>query len=290
MNLPYLQRNLSQSAQIELPSSQVLPRIATMSEEGPDLAKDTALVHRILEGDTDTLAELRSEWHPRLLARLRSRRVADSQAEDLLSDLWGDCVPHAAAPVGAPESDPSEGDSGPSAKPCLLTKYNGRITLGGFLFTVVFRRFLDAQRRRKFVQEALPASTDGARTDFIDALPDPDATVADSFLVDCLKRAIMAALEGCPDEYWLIFQLVYRYRIPQREVGRLWGWKEYETSRKLKAIRDKMRETLQAELRKDDPSLDLSWEEVLETCRNLDLGFLGGDPPRPTVDLERPAT
>lgn len=240
---------------------------------------DLELARQISGGDTEALGALRAELHPSLLARLRARNIRNSEADDLLADMWGDCVPTSddETEIMIPEGTALPGDEATlrqASRPSLLEKYNGRAPLRSFLFTVAFRRFLDLQRRRQFIANAPTQSEDFSRTSFIQAIPAPDGNPADSFLVECLKSAIQTAIEACPDDAWLIFQLVYLHRIPQRDAGALWGWREYETSRQLKGVKEHMKAVIELELKSKDPHLDLPWEEALDICRTLDLGFM----------------
>jgi hypothetical protein len=55
---------------------------------------ESSLVARCLHGDVDALAELREKYHGPLLAILLSRWGSNrTEVEDMLADLWGDCVP-----------------------------------------------------------------------------------------------------------------------------------------------------------------------------------------------------
>jgi hypothetical protein len=107
-----------------------------------------------------------------LTARLVARNISRSEAEDLLSDLWGDCVPvtedddtEFMAPSGAALPQ-DEQNLRAKNRQCLLEKYTGKIPLKSFLFTVVYRRFLDRKRREKFVAQPSAAREEAGRTSF----------------------------------------------------------------------------------------------------------------------------
>jgi len=240
---------------------------------------DQALAGRILAGDLDALGSLQKRLHSTLRARLLTRNIAPSEVDDLLSDLWGDCVPPSEGDteIMAPEDAalPQDKDAfRGSGRRCLLEKYNGKSPLQSFLFTVAYRRFLDRWRRKKNAIQASACDGEGDRTSFIHSIPDPDAVQADSFLVENLLASFRAAIDACPNDAWLAFQLVYQHRISQRDAGALWGWREYETSRRLKEVRDGMKSNIESELARRDPHLNLQWDEILEICRTLDLSFL----------------
>jgi hypothetical protein len=54
---------------------------------------ESALVARCLKGDVDALGELYKKYHDSLLKILLSRGVDRTDADDLLADVWADCVP-----------------------------------------------------------------------------------------------------------------------------------------------------------------------------------------------------
>lgn len=260
-----------------------IPIIRAMAgDSSATAAEDFDLARRILAGDMNALGALREGIHAILLARLRARNIPVTEAEDLLSDLWGDCVPASEqeTEIMVPDGDGIPGDAAirrQAPARCVLERYTGRSPLRSFLFTVVFRRFLDQQRRRRFVVTPPEPTGNASRTSFIHALPDPDANPADSFLVASLKAAIQSAIKSCPNDAWLIFQLVYQHGIPQHIAGALWGWKDYETSRQLKSVKELMKTVIVNELNQADPHLNLGWDEALDICQTLDLGFMTGE-------------
>ena len=83
---------------------------------------DSLLVARCLQGDVDALAELREKYHGPLLGILLSRwGMNRTQAEDMLGDLWGDCVP------------------GSVGRPSILEKFSGEGSLQSWLSFMVAR-------------------------------------------------------------------------------------------------------------------------------------------------------
>src|SRR5262245_48526647 len=92
---------------------------------------DLAHAHRCQQGDTDALADLRQAHHPALVNILRARGATATEAEELLADLWGDCVPR-------------DGD-----QPSLLEKFSGKCSLQGWLATVATRRWIDLKRKQQ---------------------------------------------------------------------------------------------------------------------------------------------
>jgi hypothetical protein len=83
---------------------------------------ESSLVARCLQGDVDALAELREKNHGSLLGILLSRwGMNRTKAEDLLADLWGDCVP------------------GNDDRPSILQQFSGECSLQSWLSIMVTR-------------------------------------------------------------------------------------------------------------------------------------------------------
>ncbi len=70
--------------------------------------EDRLLVNSCVGGEAGALAKLREKHHAGLCLRLIARGATQPEAEDILGDLWSDCLP------GRPEAG------------SLLEKYHGR--------------------------------------------------------------------------------------------------------------------------------------------------------------------
>src|SRR5262245_54083687 len=86
---------------------------------------DVLLPVQCREGDPQALADLRAQHHSSLANILRARGASPTEVDDLLADLWADCVP------------------GHANQPSLLEKFSGKCTLQGWLATVATNRWLD---------------------------------------------------------------------------------------------------------------------------------------------------
>jgi hypothetical protein len=91
---------------------------------------ESPLVARCLQGDVDALAELYETFHGSLLEILLSRGVDRTEAEDVLADLWADCVP------------------GQDDRPSILAKFSGKCALQDWLATVATIRWVDRKPKR----------------------------------------------------------------------------------------------------------------------------------------------
>ena len=206
------------------------------------------LMRQAQQGDAEALARLRDELQPALLGILLSRGAGRSEAEDILADLWSDCVP---------------GSDG--AAP-LLAKFNESASPLGWLARVAINRWIDAQRRRaKFETEA--------EIDF-DELPGCPTVLADNQLQAALRASLRAAFASCPAEAVLLLRLVYLHDLTQREAGQLLGWTESRTSRALAQTMAQIEKQTLDHLRQHQPHLELAWEDFLALCASREIDFL----------------
>src|SRR4029077_697375 len=135
--------------------------------------QDLSFVQRVLTGDAAAATELRNRYHGKLVGVLRARGANQTEAEDLVADLWTDCF-------GARTN-----------RPTLLTKYQGRCALESWLLTVGTNRLVDLKRRQSFRVE-IPASERSAH-DFFDRRPQPETVSSEASLLKLLRVAIQNA-------------------------------------------------------------------------------------------------
>src|SRR5437588_4631175 len=135
--------------------------------------QDLGFVQRVLSGDAAAASELRSRYHGKLVGVLRSRGANQTEAEDLVADLWTDCF-------GARTN-----------RPTLLAKYQGRCALESWLLTVATNRLVDLKRRQSFRVDVppLPDSPD----DFFDRRAQPEKPTSEKSLLNLLRAAIQRA-------------------------------------------------------------------------------------------------
>lgn len=208
--------------------------------------QDLAFVQRVLAVDAPAAAELRNRYHGKLVGVLRSRGANQTEAEDLVADLWTDCF-------AAREN-----------RQTLLTKYQGRCALESWLLTVATHRLVDLKRRQNFRVE-VPSSPDSSE-DFFDRRPQPEKATSEKHLLHLLRQAIQRAFATQDAEAVLMLKLVHLHQLTQREIARMWGWHESKVSRTLEVTRQNVARVILAELKKVDPWLELRWEDFVELC------------------------
>src|SRR5689334_1226775 len=161
------------------------------SQTSSQLDNEVFTVARCRQGDSDALTELREKLHKSLLAILLARGANRTEAEDLLADLWSDCVP------------------GNDDRPSLLEKFKGNCSLQGWLATVATNRWIDRKRKeaRHTVlehngldgpEQGVPQSSDTSRWYA------PDQT-----LVTLLRGSLKAAFAQCGPEARVLLRTVY---------------------------------------------------------------------------------
>ncbi len=216
---------------------------------------EQALVRQCLEGNPDTLEVVQGRFHPVLHSILRARGATATEAEDLLADLWGDCVPR--------------GDECAS----LLEKYHGRCALQAWLATVATHRWVDWKRRQAKCAGSLndTVAPDNFHKQPLAVTVQP---LTESALSSLLRSALKDAFAACAAETLLMLRLVHLHGLTQREVGRMWGWHEAKVSRSLQSTMDTVRERTLAGLHKADPVLHLEWDDLLEVCAHTEESLL----------------
>ncbi|MFL6590644.1 MAG: RNA polymerase sigma factor [Chthoniobacterales bacterium] len=208
--------------------------------------QDLAFVQRVLAGEPDAAAELRSRYNGKLVGVLRARGANQTEAEDLVADLWADCF----APRGGREP--------------LLSKYQGRCALESWLLTVATNRLVDLKRRQSFRVD-VPPSADSPE-DFFDRRPQPEKATSEKQLVVLLRDAIKRAFAKQDADAVLMLKLVHLHELSQREIARMWGWHESKVSRTLDVTRQNVARIILSELKQIDPWLELRWEDFVELC------------------------
>src|SRR5215475_12754527 len=137
-----------------------------MSSQTSQVHGESLQVRRCRQGDGEALAGLRERCQSALLGILLSRGADRTEAEDLLADLWADCVP------------------GQDDRPSILEKFSGKCTLQGWLATVATNRWVDRRRKQsRFVDLSLDRSSE---TDYIHRI-EAVSYVSDDTLIALLR-------------------------------------------------------------------------------------------------------
>lgn len=219
-----------------------------MSHPGELLQDEGEQVRKAQHGDLDALTALRHQHNPALVNILLARGASHIEAEDIVADLWHDCVP------------------GVSDKPPLLTKFGGKFSLLSWLARVAGNRWIDLKRRG-----AKHASAE--EPDF-DDMPGRPVVLEDDLLAGLLRESLKAAFARCSGSGIIMLRLVYLHGLTQREVGNMVGWSQTKTSRVLSDAMDQIKINTLKEIKRRDVRLELAWEDFLGLCGGEGADFL----------------
>jgi RNA polymerase sigma factor (sigma-70 family) len=184
---------------------------------------------------------------------LLARGASPTEAEDILADLWADCVP------GADE------------RPSLLEKFSARCSLQNWLATVATNRWLDFKRRQaRLIEVDSPQSG----TEKLESLGTSILALREDSLIELLRDSLEAGFAHCSPSAMVLLRLVYLHGVTQREVVRMLGWSGSKVSRYLSQAMGQIEQDTLKEARKRDPWLELSWQDFMDLCETHQIGFL----------------
>lgn len=228
-----------------------------MTSPVDQLNGERSLVMKCQQGDAEALTRLREENHSVLLNILLSRGANRTEADDLLADLWADCVP------------------GANDQPSLLEKFSGSCSLRSWLATVLTRRWIDLKRKHARRPEVSHESRDGdSRDDVFQQLPAPGSPESESVLVELLQESLKAAFAQCRAEPMVLLRLRYLHGISQRELAHMLGCHETKISRTLSGAMEEIEKATLREINRRDPWLQLEWQDLLDMCNIQEIAFL----------------
>jgi RNA polymerase sigma factor (sigma-70 family) len=227
-----------------------------MGSEQIQETDDRLLAQRCQEGDRDALGELRERLHPTLQRILLARGASQTEVEDLLGDMWGDCV------------------AGDDEKPSLLEKFSGKCSLQSWLTTVATNRLIDRKRRDKRRGDAGNVHGKDGETDFFERVEGPARAIVENELTALLRDSLQKGFAACPAEGLLMLRLVYLHGFSQREVATLWNCHEAKISRHLNQALERIEKETLAAVKAADPWLKLDWQDFIDLCQTHEVGFL----------------
>ena len=220
-----------------------------------EASEDWREVQRCLRGDAAALGGLRERYQGVLKGMLLARGASDTEAEDILADLWSDAVP------------------GTGDRAALLEKFSGRCPLQAWLATVATRRWIDWKRRQARRVDLETPDREGATERGLEGMAARESGQREDALIELLRASLESAFGESEPEAMVLLRLVYVHGITQRELVRMLGWHESKVSRTLsKAMQDIEARTMRG-LKSRDPWLELTWQDFLELCQTQEIGF-----------------
>ncbi|SPE60457.1 putative RNA polymerase, sigma-24 subunit, ECF subfamily [Verrucomicrobia bacterium] len=226
-----------------------------MSPEMGQMPDEQLQVRKCQQGDPEALAVLRERCQGPLTGILIARGAIREEAEDVLAEVWAECVP------------------GYEERPSLLEKFTGKCTVLGWLATVATNKWIDLKRRES--RHAGPVPSDSAEAENpMEALATGSQAAQEDALVDLLRTSLQKALALCPPQAMVLLRLVYLHGVTQRELVRMLGWHESKVSRTLAKTMAEIEAHTLGELKKRDPWFNPTWQDFLHLCETRELGFL----------------
>jgi RNA polymerase sigma factor (sigma-70 family) len=236
----------------------------TPSIEKPDKPQfhsaDFEFAQDLLEGDAKAWTRFDAEFKPAILSRLIRQGATPADADEVLGlvmeKLWAGKK---------------------------LAAYTGSGPLQGFVRTMASNVWLEYLRkhRRMIPASSLNRSEDhgdgGSGSDIMDRLAEGTAAAPqETPLAELLRDALLFALLRVDAEALLIMRLSLLQDIKQRDLCAVWGGcHEGTISRKKQEALEEIRDQTLAYIREREPTLQITWQDLLEACGEGAEAILG---------------
>jgi RNA polymerase sigma factor (sigma-70 family) len=219
---------------------------------------DFEFAQDLLDGDAGAWARFDAELKPAILSRLLRQGATQSDADEVLGlvmeKLWAGKK---------------------------LAAYTGSGPLQGFVRTMASNVWLEYLRKHR---RMIPASSlnrndeegDGG-SDIMDRLAEAaDTPPQETPLAELLRDALLFALLQVDAEALLIMRLSLLQDIKQRDLCAVWGGcHEGTISRKKQEALEAIRDQTLAYLSEREPTLQITWQDLLEACGEGAEAILG---------------
>jgi RNA polymerase sigma factor (sigma-70 family) len=188
---------------------------------------------------------LQSQIRPRMVASLKSRGASEAMAEDVASEILAGCLADAEAN--------------------LLRRFTGTTGLDNWLLRVAINRLITLQRRERIFY---PLEGSG--------VPEPsgcDDAGLESPLGELVTRSLREAIASLPAGLRVLLWMRHGYGIPQNRLCVSWRCHPSKLSRMLTAAREEVRDKTLAAIRREEPGLILTWEDIAGVCGDPEVFF-----------------
>ncbi|MCA1963537.1 MAG: sigma-70 family RNA polymerase sigma factor [Prosthecobacter sp.] len=233
------------------------PSSATASEPSFHHA-DFEFAQDLLDGDAQAWARFDAELKPAIVSRLLRQGATEADADEVLGlvmeKLWAGKK---------------------------LAAYTGSGPLQGFVRTMASNVWLEYLRkhRRMIPASSLHQADEEAEggTGILDRLTEAEAVAPqETPLAELLRDALLHALAQVDAEALLIMRLSLLQDIKQRDLCAVWGGcHEGTISRKKQEALESIRDQTLAYLAEREPTLQITWQDLLEACGDGAEAILG---------------
>lgn len=221
---------------------------------------DFHLAQECLEGKLSALEHLQKSQREPLLAFLQSCGGKPSEAEEIVTELWADCVT-------------SRNGTRPK-----LARYDGTCALKTFLSRVTLNVLLTRRRKETRRNELVPPALtpDGAAADGEDAA-DPGAAdeAPEAPLLELMRSAVQAAFASCPAQDFVLLLLAHRDGLRAPELAKMFGCCRGTIDSHVKDAGRGIKKVALRSIKARDPWLELQWSDFVELCRTASPACFG---------------
>jgi RNA polymerase sigma factor (sigma-70 family) len=217
-------------------------------------AADYEFAQDLLDGDKQAWARFDQELKPAMLGKLAAAGATNADAHEVVGivteKLWAQKK---------------------------LEAYSGSGPLVGFVRTMAANAWLEYLRKHRRMVPATNLSREDSDADPMDTLSrDESAVPQESPLAELLRDALLHALAQTDAEALLVMRLSLLQDVKQRDLCSLWGGcHEGTISRKKNEAMEQIRDATLAYITEREPTLQISWQDLLEACGEGAEAILG---------------
>ena len=224
------------------------------SAETSFYAADFEFAQDLLAGDEEAWRRFDAEFVPGIAQRLRGMGASDADADEVqglvIEKLW---------------------------TRQKLASYTGNGPLMGFVRTTASNAWLEYLRKHRREVNASSMAGEDEDGDAMDRLArDEGEAPQESPLAELLRDALKHAMDRADAEALLILRLSLLQDIKQRDLCDIWGGVHEGTiSAKKKQVMTQIRDDTLAFVAEREPTLQITWQELLEACGEGAEAILG---------------
>ncbi|MBB5036499.1 RNA polymerase sigma factor [Prosthecobacter dejongeii] len=217
-------------------------------------AADYEFAQDLLDGDKAAWARFDQELKPSMLAKLAAAGATHADAQEVIGivteKLWAQRK---------------------------LEAYSGSGPLVGFVRTMAANVWLEYLRKHRRMVPATNLTHEDNDADPLDSLSkEAKAAPQETPLAQLLRDALLHALAQTDAEALLVLRLSLLQEVKQRDLCAVWGGcHEGTISRKKMEAMEQIRDATLAYLAEKEPTLQISWQDLLEACGEGAEAILG---------------
>lgn len=217
-------------------------------------AADYELAQDLLDGDQAAWTRFDQELKPAMLTKLAAAGATDADAQEVIGivteKLWAQRK---------------------------LEAYTGSGPLARFVRTMAANAWLEYLRKHRRLVPVTNLTREDSDADPLETLAkDERPAPQESPLAQLLRDALLHALDRTDAEALLVMRLSLLQDVKQRDLCLLWGGcHEGTISRKKTEAMEQIRDATLAYLAEREPSLHISWQDLLEACGEGAEAILG---------------